>query len=367
MSDSFASRLIRWQKVHGRHDLPWQTDDPYRVWLSEIMLQQTQVTTVIPYYLRFVERFPDVAALAEASQDDVLALWSGLGYYSRARNLHRAAQMVMSDFGGCFPDQSAQLIQLPGIGPSTAAAVAAFSSGERVTILDGNVKRVLARWRAIEGFPGEKRIEQQLWALAETLVPEVNASIRSDMKAYTQGLMDLGATLCTRSRPNCSTCPLRSDCVAYQSARTHELPTPRPKKAVPERYAVFVLLRHGGKVLLEKRAENGIWGGMWSLPQCEPDDLAAWLASAFGAVERDLRPLARLTHIFTHFKLHIDARMLNASIPFPAASEVFCWVTIADALNMGIPLPVRKLLLAAQSPLASTFADGINGEGNDGE
>ncbi|MFP4905238.1 A/G-specific adenine glycosylase, partial [Paraburkholderia sp. BR14261] len=231
----FAPRLIAWQREHGRHDLPWQnTRDPYRIWLSEIMLQQTQVSTVIPYYTRFLERFPTVEALAAAPDDDVMALWAGLGYYSRARNLHRCAQVVADTHGGKFPQTVEALAELPGIGRSTAAAIASFAFGARETILDGNVKRVLARVFGVEGFPGEKRVENAMWTLAETLVPGPEAS-DADVSAYTQGLMDLGATLCGRGKPDCARCPFAQDCVANTTGRQRELPAARPKKAVPTR------------------------------------------------------------------------------------------------------------------------------------
>src|ERR1700739_3432699 len=226
----FAPRLITWQREHGRHDLPWQnTRDPYRVWLSEIMLQQTQVSTVIPYYARFLERFPDVAALAAAPLDDVMTLWAGLGYYSRARNLHRCAQAVVEARGGAFPSSVEALAELPGIGRSTAAAIASFAFGARATILDGNVKRVLARVFGGEGFPGEKKVENVMWLLAESLLP-VNAT-DDDISAYTQGLMDFGATLCARGKPDCLRCPFAVDCVANVTGGQAELPEACPRKA----------------------------------------------------------------------------------------------------------------------------------------
>ncbi|GHT99221.1 hypothetical protein FACS1894154_05890 [Betaproteobacteria bacterium] len=227
---NFAQRLITWQRTHGRHDLPWQANrDPYRIWVAEIMLQQTQVATVIPYYQRFMARFPDVASLAAASAEAMIESWSGLGYYARARNLHRAAHQVMAEYGGQFPTRADDLITLPGIGRSTAAAIAAFASGERKAILDGNVKRVLCRAFGIEGFPGERTVETRLWALAESLLP----ADAQEIGVYIQSQMDLGATVCTRSRPACSQCPLSNDCVAHLSGRSAELPTPRPAKTVP--------------------------------------------------------------------------------------------------------------------------------------
>lgn len=340
LQDSFATRLVAWQEKHGRHDLPWQVSDPYRVWLSEIMLQQTQVTAVLAYYARFLQRFPDVASLAAAATDDVLALWSGLGYYSRARNLHKAARMVMTEFGGHFPHQREEIQRLPGVGRSTAAAIAAFAFGQRETILDGNVKRVLARCFGIAGFPGEKAVENRLWALAESLLPQDG----SKMTAYTQGLMDLGATVCSR-RPACTVCPMVDGCVAAQQGRTHELPTPRPKKAVPVRHTVMLLAQHGDKVWLERRPPTGIWGGLLSLPEFA-DSAAAedWLAQQGNG---DVLPSwPELEHVFTHFRLIIT--------PLPALLDTLAaggvqesagqWLSLAQALDAGLPAPVKRLL-----------------------
>ena len=264
MSSSFSFRLLAWHRRHGRHDLPWQgTRDAYRIWVAEIMLQQTQVAAVIPYYARFLQRFPDLASLAGAPQDEVLRLWSGLGYYSRARNLQRAAQMVVEHHGGAFPRALAQIEALPGIGRSTAAAIAAFAYGTRAAILDGNVKRVLARHFAVAGFPGEKRVEQRLWQLAEEQLPP------RAIERYAQAIMDLGATLCTRAKPDCAECPLAQSCQALALGRVREFPAPRPAKAVPTRSTHMLLLVRNGELLLEKRPPSGIWGGMWSLPELE--------------------------------------------------------------------------------------------------
>ena len=245
---AFAPALIAWQKKHGRHDLPWQnTRDAYAVWLSEIMLQQTQVSAVIPYYRRFLERFPTIAALAAAPADDVLALWSGLGYYSRARNLHRAAQQVVAEHGGHFPQSQEAVMALPGIGRSTAAAILVFAFGKRGAILDGNVKRVLARVRGITGYPGDSAVAAKLWEEAERLLP------KTGLRAYTQGLMDLGATVCARRNPRCTECPAQALCIAHRGGRTAELPTPKPRKALPQRRTLMLILQRAGEVLLEKR------------------------------------------------------------------------------------------------------------------
>lgn len=335
----FSRRLIAWQRDHGRHDLPWQVTDPYRVWLSEIMLQQTQVVTVIPYFQRFLERFPDVASLAIAPVDDVLAAWSGLGYYSRARNLHRAAQMVVERFDGQFPADPASLAELPGVGRSTAAAIAAFSFGVNAAILDGNVKRVLARWAGIEGWTGEKRVENRLWQLAESLLPS------QDVAAYTQGLMDLGSTVCTRSKPHCADCPLAADCQAKLEARQAELPTPKPRKAIPERHIVLLLIEQEGRILLQRRPPTGIWGGLWSLPETTDTlDAAVYCRNHLGLdVEFD-PPQADFIHVFTHFRLTIT--------PLPGAAQDAStlhdantgWFSRHDALALGLPAPVRRLL-----------------------
>jgi A/G-specific adenine glycosylase len=347
LQTDFAKRLIAWQREHGRHDLPWQnTRDPYRIWLSEIMLQQTQVLTVIPYYTRFLARFPDAAALAAASLDDVMVLWAGLGYYSRARNLHRCAQTVVEHHGGVFPATVDALTQLPGIGRSTAAAIASFAFGARAAILDGNVKRILARVFGVEGFPGEKRIENAMWMLAETLFPKEGSD--DDITAYTQGLMDFGATLCGRGRPACARCPFIADCVANVSGRQRELPAARPKKTVPTRRTWMLVLLDGASVLLEKRPPVGIWGGLWSLPEADGEAALAKRARALGGL-RAPEHLAPFTHVFTHFKLEIEPRVIDidtggSSAVLEAGDNENVWVPLAKIEAYGLPAPVRKLL-----------------------
>ena len=253
---SFAARVVRWQKQHGRHDLPWQkTRDAYRIWLSEIMLQQTQVATVIPYYRRFLKRFPDIGSLAAARQDDVLALWSGLGYYSRARNLHRAAQEMIARHASRLPCDMESLLALPGIGRSTAAAIAVFAFGSRQAILDGNVKRFFARRFGIGGYPGDAKVAAALWRETERQLPARN------IESYTQGLMDLGATVCTRANPRCDACPVAADCVARSDDSIGKFPAPRPRKLLPQRRTQMLVLLHANEVLLEKRASTGLWGG----------------------------------------------------------------------------------------------------------
>lgn len=342
MSD-FAYELIAWQKVHGRHDLPWQnTTDPYAIWVSEIMLQQTQVTAVIGYYSKFMQRFPSIASLAAATQEEVLQYWSGLGYYSRARNLHRAATIIIEDHDGAFPHEFVKMQALPGIGRSTAAAIASFAFNQIETILDGNVKRVLARHFLIAGWPSQPKIEKELWLLAEQLLPA------TQMIAYTQGLMDLGATLCTRSKPKCTQCPLKHSCAAYQQQRVHELPTPKPRKAIPEKNTTMLILQHANSIMLEKRPAVGIWGGLWSFPEADADEILAiepMVKKRFGISANSGQALPLLSHAFTHFKLHIQPQMLHVSQLDPHASEAGqIWLSIEDAINAAIPTPVRKIL-----------------------
>jgi len=335
----FADTLIAWQKVHGRHDLPWQASrDAYRVWLSEIMLQQTQVDTVIPYYQRFLARFPDLASLAAAPVDDVLALWSGLGYYARARNLHAAAQQVMRQHDGRFPQSAYAIAELPGIGRSTAAAIAAFCFGERAAILDGNVKRVLARHFGIEGFPGVRAIEQSMWALAESLLP------LQGVDTYTQSLMDLGATVCTRGRPRCADCPVTHTCVARKQGRQAELPAPRPKRVVPERQSRVLIARKDGAVLLQKRPAHGIWGGLYALPEIPEESDAEAFALTLGlnaiGVATALPPLR---HAFTHFRLTLEAQLLEVE-GLGVRDPSWRWAAPQEWDSLGLPTPVRRLL-----------------------
>jgi len=340
MSD-FARRVVRWQGRAGRNDLPWQgTHNPYAIWVSEIMLQQTQVATVVPYYARFMARFPDIAALSGAPLEDVMRLWSGLGYYSRARNLHRAAQVIMAQHGGVFPATLAEIERLPGIGRSTAAAIAGFAFGIRAAILDGNVKRLFARYFLVDGFPGDRAVERQLWSLAEALLPE------RDMGAYIQGLMDLGAMICTGRRPACPRCPLRASCGALRANRVEELPAPRPRRSVPTRATVMAVLRHGGDVLLEKRPASGVWGGLWSLPELAPDaDLASAVAQRFGCDVKRTDRLTPLRHTFTHFTLEIQPMLVDVTTPGHRAAEPgSVWLPLESASGAALPAPVKRLL-----------------------
>ena len=343
--NSFAGRVIEWQQLSGRHDLPWQrTRDPYRIWLSEIMLQQTQVAAVVPYYGRFLARFPDLARLAAAPEDDVLALWSGLGYYARARNLHSAARAIVQRHAGVFPSAFYDIVALPGIGRSTAGAISVFAFGVRQPILDGNVKRVFARTFGIAGFPGEKKIETAMWAQAAALLPPNN------VQTYTQGLMDLGAGVCTRGRPRCEVCPLQDVCVARRDNRISELPTSRPKRPMPEKSTVMLILQRDREVLLEKRPAPGIWGGLWSFPEiADLGDAARALYTRFGAQATSEGTLPDVNHGFTHYALTITPALLRVTRLEPRAhSPGHVWLTPADAINAAVPAPVREILRRLQ-------------------
>jgi A/G-specific adenine glycosylase len=338
---TFARRLVKWQRTHGRHGLPWQdTRDPYRIWLSEVMLQQTQVTTVIPYYERFLAEFPDVRALAAAPVQRVLEHWSGLGYYRRAHHLHAAAKAVVADHGGRFPVDAETLATLPGIGRSTAAAVAVFASGARVAILDGNVKRVLARHCGIAGFPGTANVEVKMWEIADSLLPS------RDVETYTQALMDLGATVCTRTKPNCTACPVAADCVAFNEGRVAEVPSPRPRKALPHRELRVLLIEHGGEILLERRPPLGIWGGLWSLPELALDaDVRDAAEARFAAQVTIGEPLPPIAHGFTHFTLTLHPqRLIARRRPSRAEAPGTIWLSPADARGAALPAPIKKLL-----------------------
>ncbi len=340
---SFSARLIDWYARHGRHDLPWQVArTPYRVWLSEIMLQQTQVATVIPYFERFITRYPEVRALAAAAPDEVLHLWSGLGYYSRARNLHRCAQLLVERHGGELPRELDALIALPGIGRSTAAAILAQAYDLPQAILDGNVKRVLARYHAIEGWPGAAMVEQQLWRLSEQHLPVAR------VRDYTQAIMDLGATLCTRSRPRCGDCPVASDCAGHLSARVADFPGARPKRVVPRRSTCFLIIENAaGQVLLERRPPSGIWGGLWCFPEVQDENaLAARLAALGLHHARIQQRLAVIAHSFTHF--HLDIAPLRIAADAQACEvrddAALRWYSRADSTRIGLSAPVARLL-----------------------
>ncbi|MBT8145913.1 MAG: A/G-specific adenine glycosylase [Gammaproteobacteria bacterium] len=340
MSD-FTDNLLCWFADNGRKDLPWQQDStPYRVWVSEIMLQQTQVSTVIPYYQRFMEAFPDLQTLAAANQDQVLHHWTGLGYYARARNLHRAAQDVLEKFDGKFPEHVEQLCELPGIGQSTAGAIVALAHGKRATILDGNVKRVLTRCFAVAGWPEQSAVKKQLWELADTLTPE------KEVARYTQAIMDLGATVCTRSKPECPVCPMQNRCQALKSDTIDSYPGRRPAKSLPVKATVMHMLHNRkNQVLLEKRPPSGIWGGLWSFPETTdanrfPNGLMIELQPA----EPERWPVLR--HTFSHY--HLDITPLHQQVgKLPdkvMESGRWLWYPLDTPLEVGLAAPVKKLL-----------------------
>ncbi|MDO5640183.1 MAG: A/G-specific adenine glycosylase [Neisseria sp.] len=344
---AFSERLIRWQRQHGRHHLPWQVQDPYRVWLSEIMLQQTQVATVRDYYPRFTARFPDVAALAAAPQDEVLSLWQGLGYYSRARNLHKAAQQVVNDFGGRFPASREALQSLCGVGRSTAAAIAAFAFQQREAILDGNVKRVLCRVFALDGNPADKKFENELWTLAESLLPPAN----TDMPAYTQGLMDLGATVCKRSKPLCGECPMAEICQAKAQDRIAELPRKKTAVEVKTLPLYWLLLRdENGALLLQKRPAKGIWGGLYCVPCFENLQEMHRFAAGFGIVSDGLEEQSSFSHRLTHRLLLITPFAGKISRPSETLSDGL-WVAPQQWADYGLPKPLSAYLNAPQQRL----------------
>jgi A/G-specific adenine glycosylase len=338
----FSRRLISWFERHGRHDLPWQRDPtPYRVWVSEIMLQQTQVATVVGYFNRFMGRFPDVRSLAEAPLDEVLHHWSGLGYYARARNLHRAAGLVCTLHGGRLPEDPDALEALPGIGRSTAGAILSLACGRREPILDGNVKRVLARHGGVEGWSGEAAVLGRLWRLAEERTPGHRVA------EYTQAIMDLGATVCTRTRPACGHCPVADDCVARATGRTAELPTPRPRREQPLRETRMLLVTGPQGVLLEQRPPRGLWGGLWGFPEVDSEDHAlAWCREHLGAAPGGVETWRPFVHTFTHFRLRIIPLRVQAHIPAGCVmeGEGRVWYNSRTSSRLGLAAPVARLL-----------------------
>lgn len=344
----FSSAVLGWYDQHGRKDLPWQQGiTPYRVWVSEIMLQQTQVSTVLGYFDRFMDALPTVQALAAAPEDEVLHLWTGLGYYTRARNLHKAAKQVVEQHSGEFPRSVEQLAELPGIGRSTAGAIASLSMGLRAPILDGNVKRVLARYKAQAGYPGEPKIAELLWQLAEQLTPHERVN------NYTQAMMDLGATLCTRSKPSCLLCPVQPGCRAHLLGRETNFPEPKPRKALPQKRTLMPLLANrDGAILLYRRPSSGLWGGLWSLP--ELDDLSALepLASQHALHLGEHQALAGLTHTFSHFQLSIEPWLIRVEQPASGVAEgEWLWYNLASPPRLGLAAPVKTLLKRAAQAL----------------
>ena len=340
---SFSDSVIRWFADHGRKDLPWQIDPtPYRVWVSEIMLQQTQVSTVIPYYQRFMDRFPLIADLAKASQDEVLHYWSGLGYYARGRNLHQAARLVMDEYDGRFPKDIESVQRLPGVGRSTAGAVLSLSLGQAHPILDGNVKRVLTRCFAVAGWPGRSEVQKRLWSLAETLTPE------KQIKAYNQAMMDLGAGVCIRRNPKCGQCPLSHLCKAYIAGNPHDYPESKPKKKLPEKSICMLLVTDDqGQVLLEKRPPAGIWGGLWSFPECETyEQINTWCQRHLAVSDFDVTLWQPRRHTFSHYHLDITPAEIRlkttTSCVMDAADRV--WYNTRNTDLRGLAAPVARLL-----------------------
>lgn len=333
--------LLAWWEQHGRKDLPWQQNpSPYRVWVSEIMLQQTQVATVMGYYDRFVGAFPDVRALAAAPVDRVLHLWSGLGYYARARNLHRAAQQVAAEHAGELSEDFDALLALPGIGRSTAGAILALSSDRRFPILDGNAKRVLARYFAVEGWPGRSAVARKLWELADACTPDEQAA------RYTQAIMDLGATLCGRGQPDCAACPLSASCVANRTGRATEFPASKPKRERPRRETVALMVTRGdGSVLLERRPAEGIWGGLWGLPEArQAAEVEEWCRRRLACVPESIEPRSAVVHGFTHFELDIHPVLVRVDDRAVMEGDGWLWYNRRDPAEVGLAAPVARLL-----------------------
>jgi len=343
----FAEQVLQWFDRHGRKDLPWQQQvTPYRVWVSEIMLQQTQVQTVIPYYQRFMQSFPTLQALADASLDQVLHHWSGLGYYARARNMHKAAQQIRDRFAGKFPQDIETVMQLPGIGRSTAGAVLSLASGQRHAILDGNVKRVLARFHAVDGWPGKTTVLNQLWSLADAATPSERVA------AYNQAMMDLGATLCRRSKPACAACPLHSSCAARRQQRQQDFPFPRPRRNLPVREVqMLLLLNQEREIYLEQRPARGIWGGLWSFPQFDThEELAGWCDQRILTRDAEVEIWPAVRHTFSHFHLDITPHCMQLQNPMLSVMEAGngLWYNTRHPEALGFAAPVTRLLTQLQ-------------------
>jgi len=336
--EKFQFQILKWFDQFGRKDLPWQHPaTPYRVWLSEVMLQQTQVVTVIPYFNKFISQYPTIADLAEAPLDDVLSLWAGLGYYARARNLHKTAQIIAASG---FPESLDELVALPGIGRSTAGAVLSIAFNSSHAILDGNVRRVLARFKALEGWTGGSLVSKQLWDISELYTPKLRAA------DYTQAMMDLGATLCTRSKPRCAQCPLKAECMALAQNKVHLLPTPKVSKKIPVKQAIFaVVTNKNNEFLLEKRPPVGIWGGLWSLPEfADKQALAEWISSNTLAVDKTIELTAK-RHTFSHY--HLDYLPIQLIVDSPInnvmEADLRIWYKHTQTMNIGLPAPVKQL------------------------
>lgn len=343
----FSQAVLNWYELYGRKELPWQLEkSPYHVWLSEVMLQQTQVITVIPYFQRFIERFPDIMSLAKAPLDEVLHLWTGLGYYARARNLHKAAQKIAEDYDGIFPTEFEEVLALPGIGRSTTGAILSLSQNQHYPILDGNVKRVLARCYAVSGWPGEKKIEQQLWQLSEDVTPAKGVA------QFNQAMMDLGAMTCTRSRPKCELCPLNQGCIAYENQSWSDYPGKKPRKQLPIKSTWFLLLQQGNKVWLEQRPNIGIWGGLYCFPQFDTEiALTNWLEKYRLSGQKS--QLIAFRHTFSHFHLDIIPMLVHVKqakrLVEPSAG---IWFDLNNPQLVGLATPVESLLnhLRSEAP-----------------
>ena len=339
---AFAPQLLKWFDQHGRKDLPWQKNKtPYRVWVSEIMLQQTQVKTVIPYYLKFMQYFPNISALAKSPQDDVLHLWTGLGYYARARNLHKTAQIISKDYSGQFPDSSKELQSLPGIGRSTAGAILSFAKAQHHAILDGNVKRILCRYYRVQGWSGHSKTQNTLWSFAEKITPVKRCG------DFNQAMMDLGSGLCSRTKPQCQLCPLRTTCEACLHHETSKFPHSKPKKEMPVKSAyLLILTTKPGEILLEKRPEQGIWGSLWSFPQCETTtEIAQWLNRHQYIHNEKMQFSPEFRHTFSHFHLQITPVHIQVEIPAMIMdNNHFIWFNRNKPLKIGMPTPITKLI-----------------------
>lgn len=339
MTSGFSDRVLAWFDLHGRKTLPWQeTITPYGVWVSEIMLQQTQVTTVIPYYQRFMKSFPTVQALAAAPQDAVLDHWTGLGYYARARNLHKAAVIICEQHKGVFPQVMEDVVSLPGIGRSTAGAVLSIACGQNQAILDGNVKRVLARYYAVEGWPGQKTVENQLWAFAESNTPTERCN------HYTQAMMDLGAMVCTRSKPRCDDCPLQSDCLAYAQGRQADFPGKKPKKTLPVKTTNMIAVLYQGSILMAQRPPTGLWGGLFGF--IETDDDVQTVVDTLPLTQAEIKTLTAFRHTFSHFHLDISPYLVIADdIDSKAVAEDnYRWFQLYEPLGVGTAAPTQKII-----------------------
>lgn len=342
MSNAFAENLLSWFDKFGRQNLPWQQNiSPYRVWISEIMLQQTQVATVIPYFEKFISHFPNIKTLADASLDTVLHLWTGLGYYARARNIHKAANIIVTEHHQIFPSDLSMLISLPGIGRSTAGAILSIAFQKPSPILDGNVKRVLTRYHAISGYPGDKSVENKLWAIADQNTPKLRCA------DYTQAIMDLGATVCIRSRPHCELCPLQATCTAYNENRTSNFPQPKKKTPLPIKNTSFLILKNDrGEIYLEKRPLVGIWGGLWGFPECKTDDVIAFVKHKFNCQILSHQIGEPFRHTFSHFHLEIIPIHIRIKVkPQLKVSEAdSLWCLPMDLPKIGLSAPIKKLL-----------------------